>query len=115
MRAGRVVAELDQQRRMPLGLTDTRSAVAEYRLQPGGRLLLYTDGITETRSTGGGMLGLDRLVELAERRSRSGLPVPEILRRLSHAVLDHQHGRLDDDATLMIVEWATAAGRRIVP
>lgn len=115
IRDGRAVASLDQPRRMPMGLNDVRSAVAEYRLRPGDRLLLYTDGVTEARDPDGGRFGSDRLIELAERHSVAGLPVPEVLRRLSHAVLDYQDGRLDDDATLVIVEWATEAGPRIVP
>ena len=64
---------------------------------------------------GGGPVGLDRLLQLAERHSAEELPAPEVLRRVSHAVLDHQHGRLDDDATLMIVEWAPGAGTKMVP
>jgi phosphoserine phosphatase RsbU/P len=114
MRDGKAVAHLDEHR-MPLGLADPRPAMAQHQLEPGDRLLLYTDGITEAHSPEGGPFGLERLLALAEEHSVSGLPVPEILRRLAHAVLDHQHGRLDDDATLMIVEWATAAGPRIVP
>ena len=100
---------------MPLGLADPRPGIAQQQLEPGDRLLLYTDGITEAHSPEGGPFGLDRLIALAEHHSVDGLPVPEILRRIAHAVLDHQHGHLDDDATLMIVEWATGAGPRIVP
>ena len=29
----------------------------------------------------------------------------EILRRLCHSVLDHQQGRLQDDATLLLLVW----------
>jgi phosphoserine phosphatase RsbU/P len=115
MRDGRVVAHLDEHHRMPLGIADPRPATAQQQLEPGDRLLFYTDGITEAHDPDGGPFGLHRLIELAEHHSVSGLPVPEILRRLCHAVLDHQHGRLHDDATLMIVEWATGAGRRILP
>jgi serine phosphatase RsbU (regulator of sigma subunit) len=73
------------------------------------------DGITEARGPDGAQFGLDRLIELAERHSVSGLPGPEVLRRPSHAVLDHQHGQRHDDATLTIVKWRPLAGLRIVP
>jgi serine phosphatase RsbU (regulator of sigma subunit) len=115
IRDGKAVARLDEQRRMPLGLVDPRPATSQHQLEPGDRLLLFTDGITEAHSPEGGAFGLDRLIALAEEHSVGGPPVPEVLRRLSHAVLDHQRGHLDDDATLMIVEWATAAGDRMIP
>jgi hypothetical protein len=28
-----------------------------------------------------------------------------VMRRITHALLDHQAGDLDDDATLLLVEW----------
>jgi sigma-B regulation protein RsbU (phosphoserine phosphatase) len=115
IRAGRAVARLEERRRMPLGLSDSRPVVAEYSMRRGDRLLLYTDGITEARGADGGRFGLDLLIDLAEQHSASGLLAPEVLRRVGHAVLDHQHGQLQDDATLMIVEWATRAGTAMVP
>jgi sigma-B regulation protein RsbU (phosphoserine phosphatase) len=108
MRDGKVVVTLDSVGRTPLGLPD-RARVAHESLQPGDRLLFYTDGITEARDPDGEFFGLTRLLDLAERHAAAGLSAPETLRRLSHAVLDHQHGQLDDDATLMIVEWSPQA------
>ncbi|GIH15723.1 PP2C family protein-serine/threonine phosphatase [Rugosimonospora africana] len=115
IRDGRAVARLEARRRMPLGLSDSRPVVAEYAMRRGDRLLLYSDGITEARSADGGRFGLDRLIDLAEQHSAGGLLAPEVLRRIGHAVLDHQHGQLQDDATLMIVEWADRVGTRLVP
>jgi hypothetical protein len=43
------------------------------------------------------------------------MPTPEVLRRLSHAVLDHQNGVLQDDATLLLAEWSQAAVARTLP
>ena len=37
-------------------------------LAPGGRLLLFTDGITEAEDSGGNQFGEDRLIQLLERR-----------------------------------------------
>jgi phosphoserine phosphatase RsbU/P len=105
MRDGKVVVTLDSVGRTPLGLPD-RAQVAHESLEPGDRLLFYTDGITEARDPDGEFFGLTRLLDLAERHAAAGLSAPETLRRLSHAVLEHQHGQLDDDATLMIVEWS---------
>ena len=51
---------------------------------------------------------MDRLVELAERHAASKLATAENLRSLSHAVLEHQKGKLQDDATLMLIEWNPA-------
>lgn len=115
IRAGQAVTQLDERRRMPLGLSDSRPVVAEYQMRRGDRLLLYTDGITEARSRDGGQFGVDRLIELAERHSASGLLAPEVLRRLAHAILDDPNGQLQDDATLMIIEWAAGSGTGMIP
>ncbi len=75
------------------------------RLEPGDRLLLYTDGITEGRAADGTQFGLDRLSDFVIRHSNSGLTAPETLRRLNHAIMDYQNGRLSDDATIVLIEW----------
>lgn len=104
MREGRIVASLDAAPRTPLGLPEP-CQIAEYELQPGDRLIFYTDGIVDARDADGQFFGIDRLVDAAERHTASGLPAPETLRRLARAVVDHQEGTLQDDATLVIVDW----------
>jgi len=115
VRRGRVVLTLDQGRRLPFGLDDARVRVAQERLEPGDRILFYSDGVTEARRPDGDFFGVDRLVGLLERNTAAGLPAPESLRRLSHAVLDHQAGLLQDDATLLLVEWRTDGPKKLVP
>jgi hypothetical protein len=115
LRGGRAVRRLPDGRRMPLGVDDPEVQIAEEMLEPGDRLLLYTDGVTEARALGGDRFGLTRLVDLVERHSGSGLPAPETLRRLAHAVMGHQMAPPADDATLMLVEWSTAAAMNTVP
>ncbi|MFL5996655.1 MAG: hypothetical protein ACJ736_20505 [Streptomyces sp.] len=39
----------------------------------------------------------------------------ESLRRLTHAVLDHHCGRLDEDATVLLAEWRAGHEHRLVP
>ncbi|MBO0915393.1 PP2C family protein-serine/threonine phosphatase [Streptomyces laculatispora] len=75
------------------------------QLEPGDRLLLYTDGITEARNQDGQEFGLDRLIDFLVRHHADGLSVPETLRRLIRHHLDYHNGRLNDDATVMLVEW----------
>jgi hypothetical protein len=85
-----------------LGLPST---VCEEQLQPGDRIVLYTDGITEARRCGGPEFGLERFTDFLIRHHADGLPVPETLRRLIHAVLDYHDGHLEDDATVLLCEW----------
>ncbi|MEU7901681.1 PP2C family protein-serine/threonine phosphatase [Actinoplanes sp. NPDC049118] len=115
LRAGRVVGELEGGRRTPLGVADPHGRPAEHRLEPGDQVLLFTDGITEARDATGEQFGVHRLAELAGQHAAAGLPAPETVRRLSHAVIEHQHGPPADDATLLLAEWSPAAARRMIP
>ena len=114
LRGGKAVRALAGGRRTPLGVPGP-THVAEERLEPGDRILFYTDGITEARDAEGALFGLERLVDLVERHAATGLPVAETARRISHAVRDHQGGPPADDATLLLLEWSETAARRSVP
>jgi phosphoserine phosphatase RsbU/P len=115
LRHGRAVRALTGGRRMPLGLDDSAIEIAEESLEPGDRVLLYTDGVTEARDNAGELFGTDRLVDLAERSAVDELPAPETLRRLAHSVMQHQGGLPTDDATIMLVEWSEKAAERTQP
>jgi serine phosphatase RsbU (regulator of sigma subunit) len=118
IRDNRTVRELARTPRPPLGLAHLDAAwpgtlyrpgvaapVATERLEPGDRVLLYTDGVTEGRAADGTPFGIERLADFIIRHSSAGLPPPETMRRLNRAILDYQHGRLRDDATAVLVEW----------
>jgi phosphoserine phosphatase RsbU/P len=108
LRDGRVVRQLDAPTAMPLGLGhlgDAVPSVAGETLQPGDRLLTYTDGVIEARTDSGEFFGLDRLTDFVTRAAADRLPTPETMRRLVHAILSHQDERLQDDATAALVEW----------
>ena len=115
LRGGKLVRQLSAARRMPLGLDDAAVETAEEWLEPDDRLLFYTDGVTEARAPGGDRFGVNRLVDLVEQHENAGLPAPETLRRLAHAVVDHQSGPPTDDATMMLVHWSTPAALNTVP
>jgi serine phosphatase RsbU (regulator of sigma subunit) len=75
------------------------------QLQPGDRLVLYTDGITEARTHTGEEFGLTRFIDFLVRHHADGLTVPETLRRLIRAHLRHHDDQLQDDATILLCEW----------
>jgi serine phosphatase RsbU (regulator of sigma subunit) len=98
---------------LPVSLGDRRPpTVIEEALEPGDRVLLYTDGIVEARSPQGEEFGIDRLIAFTTKALADQLPAPETVRRLVHAVLDYQEQRLQDDATVLLAEWRSPAPPR---
>jgi serine phosphatase RsbU (regulator of sigma subunit) len=99
----------------PLGMQEGTPVCCETRLEPGDRLLLYTDGITEARSPDGEFFGEQRLADFISAAVAAGQPVPETVRRLMRSVLDHQADQLQDDASIVVLEWLTGGERRVLP
>ncbi|MGW6743162.1 PP2C family protein-serine/threonine phosphatase [Streptomyces sp. NPDC055025] len=90
---------------LPAELAGTPREAHEVTLEPGDRVLLYTDGVTEARIEGGREFGLDRFTDSIIRAAAAGELAPEALRRIIHSILDHQKSPLRDDATLLLIEW----------
>jgi hypothetical protein len=99
----------------PLGLQDAKPDYCETRLEPGDRLLLYTDGITEARSPDGEFFGEQRLADFIAAAVAAGDPAPEMVRRLMRRLLVHQADQLQDDATIVVLEWRTGEEHRLLP
>ncbi len=106
LRDGRPIEDLHCETSLPLGLGSVPAEVAEVALEPGDSVLFLTDGVIEARSPNGDLFGRSRLSRLWAEVSASGDVPAEIMRRLCHAVLDHQKGRLQDDATLLLLVWS---------
>jgi serine phosphatase RsbU (regulator of sigma subunit) len=122
IRHGRLVRMLEIPPRPPLGLAlpatlrdatgVSEPVIGTEHLEPGDCVLLYTDGVTEARAPDGSFFGEQRLADLIVRHLAAGLPAPETMRRVIRALLEHQTGRLTDDASLALLQWRTdvAAG-----
>lgn len=107
VRDGHVAARVvEPDMALPVGLGGDPPYVARSRLQPGDRLVLFTDGVVEARSADGEFFGDQRLIDHLERELGTGLPMPEALRRLFRSVAAFGDGVLGDDATLLVVQWA---------
>ncbi|MFI7075512.1 PP2C family protein-serine/threonine phosphatase [Micromonospora sediminicola] len=111
LRDGRVVTVLPTPTALPVTLGDRRPPVIiQEALEPGDHVLLYTDGITEARDRDGNTFGLDRLADFTQRALADQLPAAETVRRLVHAILEHQDDRLQDDATVLLLHWIGPPG-----
>ncbi|MGW1761382.1 PP2C family protein-serine/threonine phosphatase [Streptomyces mirabilis] len=106
IREGRVERQLESATTLPVGFGGELPRIREHLLQPGDRVLCYTDGIIEEHVTGSEPFGEERLIHcvnrLGEEPSRG---VRADLRRLSHTLKRERGGHTSDDATLFMVEW----------
>ncbi len=106
-----VHGELERPAQPPLGMSNLGSDGENswhkntIQLEPGDRVLLYTDGVPEAQSADGERFGEERFIEFILRAIGAGEPAPEALRRLIRAILDYQQGHLSDDATILLFDW----------
>jgi serine phosphatase RsbU (regulator of sigma subunit) len=90
---------------LPASLAGTVRQVHEVSLEPGDRILLYSDGVVESRDEAGEEFGLEGFTDYIIRSTAAGQSAPEALRLLIHAILEHRHNKLSDDATILMFEW----------
>ncbi len=97
---------------MPLGLLDNPLCdEISVRLEPGDRLLIYSDGITECRVSGGAMLGEAGLADMAGRiaRERAGKAgrsagfLEDLYRRLSSML--PEGASFEDDVSAVLLDY----------
>ncbi len=110
IRDGHVVKSLHDGRRILLGFANQLATVAEERLQDGDTIVLYTDGVIEARDSNRQFFGLERFVGLLEQSAADQQPAPETLRKVVHRLLEHQRGLLQDDASIVLIQWGGQAG-----
>jgi hypothetical protein len=110
IRGGTALGELHSSPTVPWGLatiTDSggEASVATEPLEPGDRVLFYTDGVVDAHLPGDEQFGVDRLVDLTTQHASDLQEPEEIVRQLVGAVLQHQSDELPDDATIVLFQW----------
>ncbi|WP_432160372.1 PP2C family protein-serine/threonine phosphatase [Streptomyces sp. NRRL F-5630] len=92
------VEEIPLEADLPFGVTAQGAyQVQEFDLRPGDRLVLYTDGMQEHQAESVDLPSLMRATTTEHPR--------EVVRILTAAVADACGGHLEDDATVMCLDW----------
>ncbi|MDQ1413497.1 MAG: hypothetical protein QOE07_2085 [Acidimicrobiaceae bacterium] len=106
LRHRHVVRTLDSPTTLPVGFGGADPQVSEEALEPGDRVLFFTDGIVEERLPSGERFSdTQRLIDVLEQVEQGAGSVQETVRRLSHALKRDRGGVTSDDATLFLLDW----------
>jgi serine phosphatase RsbU (regulator of sigma subunit) len=100
------LVELQGPQHPALGIGDGKPSFepAERQLQPGERLILLTDGITERHTEDGGKFGLEGLRRALERAENPTAAATAMA--IQRAVTDCWSEPLEDDATVVVIAVA---------
>lgn len=109
MRRGEVIALEPPTNAPPLGFMPAVKSRVD-RLEPGDRILLYTDGLAEARRDGEFFPISDRAWGLLGHGT-----VSDGLASLESALMEWVAGQLDDDIALVLMEYGGAAPAEAVP
>jgi serine phosphatase RsbU (regulator of sigma subunit)/anti-sigma regulatory factor (Ser/Thr protein kinase) len=90
---------------MPLGVLEGAEFEEEkWVLEPGGRVLVYTDGLTETPRSGGEFFGQERLEDWLRSAVREGADAEVMCRGLVETLRSYQDSTvLLDDQTFVVI------------
>jgi serine phosphatase RsbU (regulator of sigma subunit) len=94
---------LDVQADLPIGVDASASFHLQHAtLRVGDSLVLYTDGVTEARTTGGGLLGTRRLINLLG--DLRGSSAQRIANGVWQGVQEHTDGDTTDDVAVVVLQ-----------
>ncbi|MHB1413230.1 MAG: PP2C family protein-serine/threonine phosphatase, partial [Thermoleophilia bacterium] len=68
-------------------------------VERGDMLVLYTDGVIETRNTEGALVGIQRLTEIVA----APVSLPKMPQHIFKAISNFSGGKMNDDVALLIV------------
>ncbi|MGW8396103.1 PP2C family protein-serine/threonine phosphatase [Streptomyces lydicus] len=108
IRGQRAIRRLHSPTTLPVGFGGQEPRISELALEPGDRVLCFTDGLIEEHETGGEEFGEQQLIDWVDRLARTGTEVRTAVRSLSHTLMRERGGITTDDATLFLIEWRGA-------
>ncbi|MFD8144835.1 PP2C family protein-serine/threonine phosphatase [Streptomyces sp. NPDC059708] len=105
VRGHRVVGRLDSPTTLPVGFGGAQPQVGEVALEPGDRILCFTDGLIEEHQSGQEQFGEEQLIDWVNQLEETDRTVRAVARDLSHTLKRARGEVTSDDATLVLVEW----------
>ncbi|WP_406729684.1 PP2C family protein-serine/threonine phosphatase [Streptomyces sp. GD-15H] len=108
IRGHRVVRRLRGPTTLPVGFGGHEPRISELALDPGDRIMCFTDGLIEEHHVGGEEFGEEQLIGWVDRTERTAYGIRAVARTLSHTLKRARGGITTDDATLLLIEWRGA-------
>ncbi|MFE2166226.1 PP2C family protein-serine/threonine phosphatase [Streptomyces sp. NPDC059447] len=105
IRAHRVVRRLDSPTTLPVGFGGDQPQVSTVALEPGDRVLCFTDGLIEEHESGQEQFGEEQLIDWVNQLEQDDHGIRTMARDLSHTLMRARGETTSDDATLALFEW----------
>ncbi|MFJ4781583.1 PP2C family protein-serine/threonine phosphatase [Streptomyces sp. NPDC088762] len=110
IRGHRVVRRLDSPTTLPVGFGGAQPQVSAVALEPGDRVLCFTDGLIEEHESGQEQFGEEQLIAWVDQLEQADQGIRTVARDLSHTLMRARGETTSDDATLVLVEWRGRTG-----